>query len=464
MATLSCLCATHPPTNSLLLSNQPIVIDHTYDPEVEFLEVAVTENGRTTWKLIGPDMDGRYGGQNGTGGFDAFIPGPELFCPILGDAFGNLHAVYDQTHGSLTWYASRVTGYGAVPGYRPVTLGTASADLGAKYAWRNRAQTGIGYVWMGGTWLKPDIGETLSFDPYGYASSDSGHTPFNGNPWAFWDADGRLSVETYWRPGLGAYSSTDHLPFQYRLDLIKALAGVPAEVSHAFYGYQPPQQRSFAEAAGDFAFDAVLNAELIQQSYQELSHRDFSSAAGVATFITAGVGMIAGPIDAVVNVATLGGKGAVQGTVKAGLKEVIEVGAKETVPMFSKTVGQAMDHAEFARIKTAFERTGGVIDQSAEGVRRLDYFGAEASTLGNYITLRPDASRSAVFEELIHATQNRLGRNDWSPLSQALNEIEAQEKLIRFRRQYRIPNDETRQTIQALRDYREQLKRIQGGN
>jgi YD repeat-containing protein len=184
-------------TNSLALSNQPIVIDRTYDPEVEFLEVAVTENGKTTWKLMGPDMDGRYGGQNGTGGFEAIIPGPELFCPILSDAFGNLHAVYDQTHGSLTWYQSRLTGYGAVPGYRPVTLGTASADLGAKYAWRNRAQTGIGYVWMGGTWLKPDIGETLSFDPYGHDSSDTGHTPFRGNPWKIWDADGRLGADTY---------------------------------------------------------------------------------------------------------------------------------------------------------------------------------------------------------------------------------------------------------------------------
>jgi len=184
-------------TNSIALTNQPVVVDHTFDPQVEFLEVAVTEHGRTTWKLMGPDMDGRYGGQNGTGGFEAIIPGPELFCPIISDAFGNLHAVYDQTHGSLTWYQSRITGYGAVPGYRPVPLGQASADLGAKYAWRNRAMASIGYVWMGGTWLKPDIGETLSFDPYGHDSSDTGHTPFRGNPIGYsWDADGRLTKAT----------------------------------------------------------------------------------------------------------------------------------------------------------------------------------------------------------------------------------------------------------------------------
>jgi YD repeat-containing protein len=182
-------------TNSIALSNQPVVVAHYYDPQVEFLEVGVSENGRTSWKLLGPDMDGVYGGQNGTGGFDAFIPGPELFCPILGDAFGNLHAVYDQTHSNLTWYPSRVTGYGAVPGYRPVPLGQAGADLGAKTAWRNRAMTSIGYVWMGGTWLKPDTGETLSFDPYGHDSSDTGHTPFNGNPIGYhWDPDGRQGI------------------------------------------------------------------------------------------------------------------------------------------------------------------------------------------------------------------------------------------------------------------------------
>lgn len=128
--------------------------------------------------------------------------------------------------------------------------------------------------------------------------------------------------------------------------------------------------------------------------------------------------------------------------------------------MFSRTSGAAMDGMEFQRIKTAYERTGGVINQSAEGVRRLDYYGVEASTLGDYITLRQAPTRSAVFEELIHATQNRLGRNDGSPLSRVLNEIEAQEKLINFRRNYRIPNSETRQTIKALRGYRADLKQL----
>jgi len=137
--------------------------------------------------------------------------------------------------------------------------------------------------------------------------------------------------------------------------------------------------------------------------------------------------------------------------------------AANATPMFSRTTGGSMDSAELGRIKAAFERAGHAMDVgSDEGVRRLDFFNVEASTLGDLITLRPNPSRSAVFEELIHSAQNRLGRNDGSMLSRVLNEIEAQEKLIRFRRQYGIPRAETQQTMQALRDYRLQLQMLQG--
>jgi hypothetical protein len=133
--------------------------------------------------------------------------------------------------------------------------------------------------------------------------------------------------------------------------------------------------------------------------------------------------------------------------------------------LFSRTSGAGFDPVKLDRIAEAYRRTGGSIDiGSAEGVRRLDFFGAEASTLGDHITLRENPSRSAVFEELIHATQNRKGRFDGSPLSSLVNEIEAKEKLIRNRRAYGIPNAETKQTIEALRDYRSQLHTLQIGN
>jgi hypothetical protein len=50
---------------------------------------------------MGPDLDGRYGGQKGTGGLEAIVPGPDLFCPVVSDARGNVLAVYDGSHGGL---------------------------------------------------------------------------------------------------------------------------------------------------------------------------------------------------------------------------------------------------------------------------------------------------------------------------------------------------------------------------
>lgn len=181
-----------PVTNSVAVAAFTQTIDHYYDPEGEFLELGVSENGRVTWKLLGPDTDGVYGGQNGTGGFEAIVPGPELFCPILADAHGNAHALFDQGHSNLVWFASRLTGYGAVPGYRPVPLGQVGANLGAKYAWRNRAMSTVGLVYLGGNWYDPVAGHFMSPDPAGHAGSPSLYSFCHGNPYAFWDSDGRL--------------------------------------------------------------------------------------------------------------------------------------------------------------------------------------------------------------------------------------------------------------------------------
>src|SRR6185295_8447630 len=167
-------------TNGVGVTAQASVMSHYFDPSVEFLELGVTENGRTTWKLLGPDLDGVYGGQNGTGGLDAIVPGPNQFNPTLSDAFGNLHAVFDQ-QGALQWNPSRLTGYGAVPGYRPLPLGSGS-NLAAESAWRNRAPDSIGLTWMGGNWYDPESAQFLSFDTLGHGAGRSigGHNTFNG--------------------------------------------------------------------------------------------------------------------------------------------------------------------------------------------------------------------------------------------------------------------------------------------
>src|SRR5207302_399185 len=59
-------------------------VNSIFDPAFEFLELGVgvqmARGGPTTlaesmmWKLYGPDLNGTYGGQNGTGGLEAIVP------------------------------------------------------------------------------------------------------------------------------------------------------------------------------------------------------------------------------------------------------------------------------------------------------------------------------------------------------------------------------------------------------
>lgn len=175
-------------TNNVVLTNSPLVVDHYFDPQVEFLELGLNEGGKTTWKLIGPDLDGQYGGQNGTGGLEATASGM-TFTPLIADAFGNVLASVNG--GSVSWSSSRVSAYGAVPGYRPPSIGI--GNVGLECAWRNRAADSIGFVWLGGNWLDPVGGRFISFDPLGHEASDSGYSFCGGNPVGYiWDADGRL--------------------------------------------------------------------------------------------------------------------------------------------------------------------------------------------------------------------------------------------------------------------------------
>lgn len=114
-----------------------------------------------------------------------------------------------------------------------------------------------------------------------------------------------------------------------------------------------------------------------------------------------------------------------------------------------------MDAATFQRIKKAFGSKGGIIDQSADAQAYLKMRGAEGLTLNDKTILLPEnPSASAVYEELIHATQFRKGVANTSNVTQM--EIQAAEKLIRHRKAYGIPNAETRQTIERLRQYRGQ--------
>jgi len=178
-------------TNGVSLTGQLKTIDHYFDPEREFLEVGAADNGRVTWKIHGPDLNGRYGGLNGIGGYEAYCPGPEFFCPFLFDSQGNLHGVYDQSHATISWFPSRVTGYGAVPGYLPPPF-AAGAGLDSGRAWHNRGVEISGLIWMGARFYDPVAGRFISPDPFGHASSTELYSYVGGDPANRVDADGRI--------------------------------------------------------------------------------------------------------------------------------------------------------------------------------------------------------------------------------------------------------------------------------
>jgi len=181
-------------TNGFALSTLPTTINSYYDPQVEFLELGVAYGATTTWKLYGPDLNGRYGGLNGTGGYDADSPGLNLFNPTLSDFRGNILGYYNSAGGSNVWNAARPTGYGAVPGYRPVALAN-SANVPQASAWRGHWPDITGYYHIGLRDLYPVSGGWLSSDSIWNERDPNWYTFAGGDPVNHGDWDGRLGKD-----------------------------------------------------------------------------------------------------------------------------------------------------------------------------------------------------------------------------------------------------------------------------
>ena len=80
--------------------------------------------------------------------------------------------------------------------------------------------------------------------------------------------------------------------------------------------------------------------------------------------------------------------------------------------MASEIAGEAMDPARFAKIKAAFTRNGGVIDQGADAQAYLRMRGAEGLTFDAKTVLLPARPpTSAVFEEMILSFGANRGLN-----------------------------------------------------
>lgn len=180
-----------PVLNGVTNTGASLTLDSYFDPLVEFQELAVAVNGQRTWQVMGPDLNGRYGGLNGVGGLEATLRESDgLVTPVVNDCFGNVLATIAGTTAS--WNPVRVGGYGAVLGYQAPLL-TTNTLLAESLLWRSRRMDPGGFYNLGARYYDPMAGRFLSPDPLGHAGSLDLYSAFNGDPINQFDADGRFA-------------------------------------------------------------------------------------------------------------------------------------------------------------------------------------------------------------------------------------------------------------------------------
>ena len=120
-----------------------------------------------------------------------------------------------------------------------------------------------------------------------------------------------------------------------------------------------------------------------------------------------------------------------------------------------------MPNEQFRRIKKRFKAHGGIIQQNDETDVYLIKKHVEGITYNeNTILLMKKPSRASVFEELIHTAQYRDGKIGATRKSRVICEIEAQKKLLKYAKAYKLTSREIEQTKRALSGYEKELEEI----
>jgi RHS repeat-associated protein len=185
---------TQQPVVSGSPSGLPSTTSSIYDSQVEFLEIGVSVNGAKAWKVYGPDLNGRFGSLQGTGGLEATIlDAGGTTQGVINDQFGN--GVASVTGSTVSWFATRVGAYGPLPGTQAATLSDIT-QLAAATAWRGRRIDPTGFYDLGARYYEPTSGRFLSADPLGQASSPSLYDIAGGDPVNFFDPTGRCKDQT----------------------------------------------------------------------------------------------------------------------------------------------------------------------------------------------------------------------------------------------------------------------------
>jgi len=177
------------------LSGTPLVIQSSYDPDVEFMELAVTVvGGVRNWLVHGPDLSGVYGGLQGTGGIEAVVNGSsKVATGIISDVYGHTGATVTGGN-TVTWNGVRSSGYGPQPGTAALPV-DATHDVSTVLAWRGHYVDGTGLYYLGARYYDPQSGTFISADPMGHAASMSLYDYANGDPVNGFDPDGRFGTQ-----------------------------------------------------------------------------------------------------------------------------------------------------------------------------------------------------------------------------------------------------------------------------
>jgi RHS repeat-associated protein len=193
--------ANMPVISNVPQTGQLSTLDSWYDPQVEFLEVAVAVNGARTWKVYGPDASGSFGALQGIGGLDASIlESNGTTKAYLNDNFGNAVASISGT--TVTWNSTRVGSYGALPGCSALPL-SVTVGIDQATVWRGKRIDETGFYYLGARYYEPQGGRFLSADPIGHASSMSLYDYAGGDPINLCDPDGR------WASQIGQHGGED---------------------------------------------------------------------------------------------------------------------------------------------------------------------------------------------------------------------------------------------------------------
>jgi hypothetical protein len=128
--------------------------------------------------------------------------------------------------------------------------------------------------------------------------------------------------------------------------------------------------------------------------------------------------------------------------------------------------GTGLTQGEVDALTAEFRAAGGMVDQSMDAQRYLQSREAGGLTFNRETILLPaNPTRTAVFEELVHADQFRRGVTIEAGRGGVLRfEAEAAETLIRNRHAWQLPPGEIRQVIENLRHIRAELQTLGAGH